>query len=279
MKYKQLDDYEFLYNSYTVNKLSATAISKLVGAKSSNSVRQALLRFKIPLRGIENSLNLYHRLEDNFIIDSSSIVGSLLGDGSLQKRNKSSSLCYPIFKRKNKYFSHVKFMADILNISESCIRLEKSRYTYKGLTRYNQCYLFYTNSSKTWIPYYEKWYPESNGYKKSLPEDVVLDCKALLYWFLDDGYSYFRKDRNGRVKVGLCSEAFSERENDILASLLYTTFGLNFRVARLSNINNQFRLTLPTSESDLFFKIIGSCPVKELQYKWKSKETYKLNLS
>src|SRR4051812_15045126 len=49
-KYDLLNDKDWLYQKYVIEKISTEEIARLAGAKTANSARQALIRFGIELR-------------------------------------------------------------------------------------------------------------------------------------------------------------------------------------------------------------------------------------
>lgn len=51
-KYPLLNDHDWLYKNYITNSLSTNKMRDMVGCKTSNSVRQALIRHGISLRNI-----------------------------------------------------------------------------------------------------------------------------------------------------------------------------------------------------------------------------------
>ena len=100
-EYAILNDEKWLRNIYEVKKLGMRKIMKIIHCKSSNSIRQALIRYGIEIRNInENRVN-----DDNFIYNEEIINGCLLGDGSLIRYNKLSNDSWPYFKHKNIRFS------------------------------------------------------------------------------------------------------------------------------------------------------------------------------
>lgn len=67
-KYKLLNDKEWLYNKYIVEKNSMEIIAGLAGAKTSNSVGQSLDRFNIPKRSNSDGLTC-KRETDHFVLN------------------------------------------------------------------------------------------------------------------------------------------------------------------------------------------------------------------
>ena len=104
-RYKLLNDVQWLHDRYVVEGLSTKKIAKLVGAKTPNSVRQALQRASIEIRSVSDGLTI-NREDDGFVLRKDVIEGGLLGDAGLRIWNKHSDASYPSYTRKNKYKDH-----------------------------------------------------------------------------------------------------------------------------------------------------------------------------
>ena len=190
MKYELLDNKEWLQKQYVNNKLSTLKIANLVGARSGNSVRQALIRHNIPVRNRSDGQTVSSD-DDFFIMNYPIFFGSLLGDGSLKVHNKHSDASYPHFHKKNITYDHVYYVASHLFAKNA-----KSRISLGGnYVREKWCsyYILRTLAHKDLLPVYNTWYPASNNYKKLIPEDVVISSELLLHMFLDDGSSSIRR--------------------------------------------------------------------------------------
>jgi hypothetical protein len=119
---------------------------------------------------------------------------------------------------------------------------------------------------KNLVPYYEKWYPKLNKYKKSVPKDISLDEISLLHWFLDDGWSSYVKNH---IVVGICSQSFSQDDQLRLCGELWNKFGIKATVNHC-NSGTKYFIYIWRHYVKLFFDTIGKPPVKSLAYKWKS---------
>ena len=100
VQYDLLNNKEWLYKKYVKEKLSTKDIKKLCGAKTSNSVRQALIRNNIKVRNVSEGLTC-NRINDGFILNVPVIEGSLLGDARLGIYNRKSDISNPYFSKKN----------------------------------------------------------------------------------------------------------------------------------------------------------------------------------
>lgn len=80
--YAELNDVDWLQQKYEVEGLSTKQITELVGARTPNSVRQALIRHGIAVRSVRDGW-IRRQRDDGFKIDPSVLTGILLGDGGL----------------------------------------------------------------------------------------------------------------------------------------------------------------------------------------------------
>lgn len=277
-QYPLLNDREWLHQKYEVENISALKISKLVGCKTSNSVRQALIKFGITVRS-HREAQVVGR-DDNLIIDDEVLTGTLLGDGSLQKSSKTSLIAAPYFTKKCKwedYSIHIgKYFSKDGNVH---LTNEEHLLQRKKWSAWCECYVFRTLSSTLLTPHYTKWYPTG---QKIVPLDLILTPKTMLYWFLDDGYSCYRRrdgeicksrgnkaypQKTKQVILGFCSESFTKPENDFLVSEL-ERLGIGASV-RKCNSGSGWRIFIDQTSTNDFFDLIGECPVDSLKYKWK----------
>lgn len=279
--YKELNDKNWLYEKYFVDKLSTVQVADLVGAKEPNSVGQALKRFGWSLRNHRNGI--VRNIEDVLIINRDVIDGSLLGDCSLGISNKNSDFARPYLHKKNKYRDHLIWFAEqIFPFNRITIKETTHSIKYKNIIKRYKIFTFRTNSSEKLLEFYRRWYPSNNNYKKVVPADLILTPTMILNWFLDDGSSTWRKrdgeickSRNSatypqktkQVIVSFCSESFTKEENEFLCNQI-KKFGINASVIK-SNGGTGWRIAIGQSSTNDFFDLIGECPVDSLKYKWK----------
>ena len=265
--YKKLNNRKWLYQKYVVEKLSTIIITKLAGAKTPNSARQALIKQGIPLRSISDGLTC-NRGDDTFRLNLEVINGCLLGDGFLRKYNKKSDVSYPYFAKRNIYQDHVSYVSGLL-FAQNCqnrIRRCKERDMLGNLA-----IVFSLRSyvHKELLPLYKRWYPEQNNYKKVIPKDLSVTPTVLLHWFLDDGNSYIRKDRpTKQVCIVFCSESFTKDEQELLAAKIWRKFGVKCSV-RKTQCGTGWRTFIHQKYADLFYEVIEKPVVDSLAYKWK----------
>lgn len=272
-KYLALNDPLWLEYQYIFLKKSILDIAKMIGVKTSNSVCQALRAHNIKVRTISEGLTL-NREDDGLILNDISkqvIEGSLLGDGFLGIWNNKSKASEAYFAKRNKNKEHIEYVSRLLfNIPfKKRITQDISNYIYKGLKKKVCCYGIRTLSRKEITGFYTKWYPESNGYKKVIPLDLQLTKISLLHWFLDDGCSYLRKRGfNNQVVIIFSSESFSKEDQERMCDQMANKFGINAKVFKCK-WGTGWRIRLPQAQTKKFFDLIGPCPVRCFDYKWK----------
>lgn len=281
--YSQLNDADWLHRKYQVEGLSTTEIASLVGAKASNSVRQALLRHEIAVRSVRDGW-LRSRDEDGFKIDASVVTGILLGDGGLSITPDTQE-SWPSFYVKHALLEHCKFVYKLLfpnqKLNGTRLRYEPN-YAKDG--KQHDGFVVRSLAHEELIPWYKDWYTNK---VKVVPTNLLIDETSLLHWFLDDGTTSFRKRADGKVRNGkttdqrgqyltkqvvlcLCSESFTKEEQQFLCDQFNAKFDLGMRLRRIKK-GTGYRIHIPQSKTDHFFNIIGPCPseIPSMAYKWK----------
>lgn len=276
-RYPQLNNKDWLVEQYIDKKISINQIAKTMGCKASNSVRQALIRFEIPLRNYREA-QIVNRIDD-FIINQEVIDGTLLGDASLNKHSKTSDVSAPYYIKKSKWEEYSLHIGNFLSKSKTPnITYESYELEYKYRTSHVEYTTLRTESSDLLFPFYERWYPASNNYKKVVPSDLKLTPTSILYWFLDDGSTSYRK-RNyqnswtqnvSQVRLTFCSESFTKDENEFLSQQI-NGFGISSRVIK-SQWGSNWRIMVNQKSVNDFFDLIDECPIDCMQYKWKRSE-------
>lgn len=280
--YEKLNDYEWMYQKYIVEGKSTIDISKLVGAKSCSTAKQSLHRLNIPLRSRTEGKLCKRDLNYQFNIDKQVIDGCLLGDAFLTISTGAKTKKYPKFGKNNIHYDHVKFVGLILFGNNWEDRVNKYP-NNKGYGKKDSI-LFHMRGlvDKNLAPFYEKWYPEWNNYKKVIPDDIEIDSILLLHWFLDDGYSYIvnRKYKNPKynkrkIRIEFATQSFEKEELEMFSKKIYDKLGLvikpRFHQRNGEVIGTGYEMCLSETKEQvaLFYDIIGSCPVPSMEYKWK----------
>jgi hypothetical protein len=266
-KYPLLNDPKWLYGRYITEGLSTIQICRLAGAKTPNSVRQALLKHSIPVRTIGEGLKS-NKESDGLIVKAEDIEGCLLGDGYLRKWRKDSSNACPYFAKRNKFYDHVKFVAQILFGHKWEERVRESEETILG--KKAVIFSLRSLSNEHLKPFYERWYPAWNDYRKVIPSDLRLTPRMVLHWFLDDGNSYQRRkdSKKKQVVITLCSESFSMDDQQMIVDKMRDDFGIKGGLKKVP-FGTGYRIQFSQSQAPLFYDIVGPCPVPSMGYKWK----------
>lgn len=264
-KYPLLNNKLWLYQKYVNEKLSTKKITKLVGAKTPNSVRQALIRHNIKVRTISDGLTVTR--SDDFILDSEVIEGSLLGDGHMFTYNKHSDFSYPYFAKKNIGYDHILFVAKFLfpNTAKDRIKIENGINPFNGnpITYYKISSLV----RKELKPYYKRWYPKSTGFKKIVPRDLKMTKNVLLNWFMDDGCTIYVNNKKS-IDCKFCAMGFTRQDQEFLIDLVIKKFNLKLTI-RKAESGSKSDIYAPSSQVKKLLDIIGPCPVPSMEYKWK----------
>lgn len=266
-RYQELENVDWLRQKYETEGLSTLEIAELVGAKTGNSVRQALLRHKIEVRNRSDGQTI-NREEDYFQFNQPIIEGSLLGDGSLDIWNRESDISFPYFHKKNIHYEHALYVASKIFSKNPESRISEYKRVIDGKTfgHFWLCSLTY----KELLPFYRLWYPKENNYKKVIPENIEINEELLLHMFLDDGTTFLRRpeSKKKQVVITLCSQSFSRENQEMFCEKVYSKFALKMSTTPCAN-GTGYMIRIPQSNADLFYEIIGPSPVQCLSYKWK----------
>jgi hypothetical protein len=265
-KYKKLNDKEWLYQKYIVEEMGTRKIAEIAGAKGPNSARQALLRANIPLRTISDGLTTRNH-HDDFCLDEDVISGGLLGDGYMLAYNRFSDLSYPYFAKKNLHRDHVEYVASKLfpKSFTTRVRIEHGINPFNGRpTTYHK---ITTLARKELLSYYRKWYSPTNDFHKVVPTDLKMNKEILLHWFLDDGCTIFIHNKS-LIEAKFCAMGFQRDEQEFLVDLIKSTFGLAFTI-RKADSGSKTDIWAPSSQYNNLIEILGECPIKSMEYKWK----------
>lgn len=266
-KYPKLNDEQWLRQKYLKEGVSAVKIGEIIGVKTSNSVRQSLIRFGIPLRNSSDA-QTHNRESDGLVLNLPVIEGCLLGDGSLSVYNKNSAICKASFQKKNIHYDHVMFVANQIFNKNPEDRIKKSGNKVNGKFYSYFCLSSYKHKSLRDL--YNRWYPDWNNQKKIIPEDLSVSAEMLLHMFLDDGSSHHRRkeSKTKQIAITLSTQCFEKENQEIFVDKVKSKFGLQMSV-KTTGDGTGWRIQVPQSQTPLFYEIIGPPPVESLAYKWK----------
>lgn len=104
-----------------------------------------------------------------------------------------------------------------------------------------------------------------------IPASIEITPVVLLHWFMDDGCCLRQKRpdlKQDLLKIELATDCFSVGEQNRLLDILRQNFGLRGVLVNTERGNKRIAFC-KQDNIVLFFNIIGPCPVKCFEYKWK----------
>jgi len=175
---------------------------------------------------------------------NSLIIGTLLGDGCLEKQNVNSRLKIDHFSVNKDYvFWKYKILENVAADKPRIIRQLNKR-SGKICERW----AFATRSEPVLNPYFDLFYgtgkKELNlGFIKLFKEPL-----SLAVWLMDDGYK-----RNDCNAIRFSTDCFTLNENQILQNCLKINFGVDSKIHRKAKVWNIY---IPTREMNKVREII-----------------------
>jgi hypothetical protein len=249
--------YKYLEDAYCQKCWSTVKIAKEFGCDPA-SIRYRLNKFGIKTRNFSDS----HRIKGyTFAGDKEVLYGSLLGDGSLLRRNKQTGQGMASFSKANIGYDHVQFVARALLGQDGCNRI----YEYQPKGR-QTTFKITTKTCSELLTEYVRWYPND---EKVVPPDLVLTPKIILHWFMDDGHSHWHHKTGAKVQFS--TESFTKNDCEFLGQQL-EIIGLKWGLAK-SHGGYGFKIYIAGGRAIIknFFNLIGPCPdeIPSMKYKWK----------
>ena len=238
-------NYDWLYDKYVTNGMSTNDIAKLCSASNRVIKKWVNEKYKITTHTRKNDTELNN-------IQHDIVIGSLLGDGHIDKRDN-----YPIFivshaeNQKDylywKYNEFIKLCNKEPSKIDSCIKIFGDKEylcqnAYRMITRSLNCFIDYRNMSKS---------------------DVINNLNELSFsvFILDDGSRY--------DKIwSLCVASLSNNEKELLINKMNELFNINgylnkdirymsFRVPCSKIIDNIILKNIPNELDIIKYKILG----------------------
>ena len=269
--FSELNDRDTLFDLYVVQGLSMNRIAEIIGAKSQNTVKLALVRFEIPCRDVREA-QIVGRDDDHFVIDRSVIDGCLLGDAWLWMDNWESDFAAPSFGKTNADINHVRFVAGLLFSEDSAKRIVKrSRLEFNKDGIPIVGYEMKSLSHDELTPIYREWYRGQPGSKrpvKVVPPSVLLNSVSLLHWYMDDGCCSWMPYSSGITEMRLCSMGFTKEDQEMLVDLVNQKFDVGLCVKK-GGKGSGYHIEIGAYKHNDFLDLIGPCPVPSMAYKWK----------
>lgn len=279
--FDKLNDIKWLKDVYLTKKLSSCKIAKIVGDGCTfGHVIKALQRMNIPTRNRSEG-KLINRGDTGFKFIRDVIEGSLLGDGGLSKYNIDGNANFnltSIHKEYLEYYSNIIFK-DSDRIFVKSVESKDNEIRGKKYISKPSFYLL-SKVEFELTKLYNEWYPYNI---KIIPDNILVTKRTLLHWFMEDGYSYRVTRRWGKrkekitnsIRIQFSTQSFNKDDLDMLCSKIYYKFGLKMyprlhkRHGKIRGSGYYIELSESKEQRELFYRIIGKCPVKCFEYKWK----------
>lgn len=181
------------------------------------------------------------------------IIGSLLGDGTMERKENSLACNFAFYQEKihGEYLLWLHREITALGYCKEEIPQIQSR---KGISdthevRYTFRFRTFTYTSFYWI--YEGFYNNSEKRRKIIPEWIkdYLSPRALAIWIMDDGT--YLKNKGLRFSTN----SFTLSEVKYLGSILESKYGLSFTLHK-TGVVNQYALYIPKKNMPLLIEIV-----------------------
>jgi hypothetical protein len=174
------------------------------------------------------------------------LIGSLLGDGSMEKDGNGSRFAFYQEKTNGEYLLWLHQVISSLGYCKPEIPVIQTRKGTNGQIHYIYRFRTYTYSSFNWI--YEQFYPNK---RKVVPQiiDQYLSPLALAVWIMDDATLHKNKG------LRFCTKCFTLKEIQYLASVLQKKYTLNTSIYK-TGVVNQYGLYIPKSSMADLTKIV-----------------------
>lgn len=183
------------------------------------------------------------------------IVGTLLGDGSLERRWKNTRLRidHTIAQREYVLWKY-DALQDVATRKPTLLCERDKRSGKIGVRLY-----FSTKAMLELNQYYDLFYPDG---KKRIGDWVLRYCThpiALAVWLMDDGYK-----RNDCDAIRLSTDSFSFEEHLILQKLFKKNFNIE---SRLHKKKNAYNIYIPKKEMEKMRLLLDPYVITSMKYK------------
>lgn len=183
------------------------------------------------------------------------IIGTLLGDGCLERNGRNIRL--RLEHSKDQKFYLVWKFRELKSIITGSI-MKVCAY-HKINKRFYESYRAYTFSHEVIQYYQDRFYLNK---KKVIPDNIgelLSDPLSLAVWFMDDGYK-----RNDCNALRLGTDSFRLEEQKLLQNVLSENFSIETKIHKKGKYWN---LYVPVRESKRFIEIIKPYILPKLNYK------------
>jgi len=210
----------------------------------------------------EKKLKAEQRIGPHNIDIISLIIGSLLGDSHIEKRNKGFRL---IFEQCNNNVEYLMWFHKILAIQGYCN--EKPPKLHKRIKKKNKVFFHYrintyTFNSFNWLhEMFYKWDSSQNKFIKIVPSNLndYLNPMALAIWFMSDGYK-------AGDSVRIATNCFTLHEIQELCKILALSYNL-IATPQSGGVNKGHILYIHKKSIETFTNLVKPYMIKSLAYK------------
>ena len=183
------------------------------------------------------------------------IVGSILGDGMLEKRWRYPRLRFGLGLSQKEYlfWKYKEFQ----NLTSSPPIIVSA--WHKKMAKRYQSWHFGTRAMLELMDYWDTFY--SNGHK-IIPKNIgqlLIDPLSLAVWFMDDGYK-----RNDCNALRLNTDSFSDEEQKQLQAVLEKNFGI---ITTIHKKGKYWNLYIPQTSAYKFAQIVRPYIIPSISYK------------
>ena len=181
------------------------------------------------------------------------IIGTLLGDGHLEKNGRYTRLRVDHYNRHKEYiFWLVKELTPFSLLPRTISETDKRN--GKVYSRWH----FSTKSLPIFDEFRELFYV---GKRKIIPEklDKFITPLSLAIWYMDDGFR--RKDSKGFY---LCTSSYTQKEHAVLQEVLYKRFMI---LTKIHHQREYLRTFIPSAYADRFNTLVKPYIIPNLSYK------------
>lgn len=185
--------------------------------------------------------------------------GHLLGDGCILVSHSDRSTKSLVYQHSSVHREYLEWLVKTFFFLNTSKIWEVNSFDKRTNKKYHR---YWTKSKSTplLIDAKKRWYSESG---KIIPKDLKLTPDSLLRFFLDDG----SKATHGGIY--LATDDFCEKDIQFLSTTILGQFGIQTSIHKnKSKSGDSLRLYIPRKETNLFYEIIGECPLDCFRYKW-----------
>jgi hypothetical protein len=183
--------------------------------------------------------------------------GLMLSDGCLTMEPKSKNARLSLCCKHESFANIVREKLDIFAWAEpySIQRKPDARTGNIYTSHYAR-----SKTSEILTEEYRRWYPNR---KKTVPRDLVLSDRCLLWWYIGDGHLCRKKSRPNYRRIEFATEGFSVEDVDFLVEQLSKRFGTD------SVYKERNEIMIGRQSLCKLIRFLGTeSPIPEYQYKF-----------